>query len=223
MNCSTLLQAVPLAVLFSATPLVLTTPAIADGCQHKSVLTPVNSLRASANIWDNWFGRRGSIQRESTALFEQALKRLDSVRPPSHSCPASCSLASTPSIVFHSAPTLYLDDYSDRRKCKEHLRTTSTTPLRYTEVIPKNVEAIVTWISELSQGKGESGRELYQYCDGSCSPQYNYHIRSSATSVEISADVICGHARDKSDNTYLISMQYQWDCIENGVHTAPTH
>ena len=68
--------------------------------------------------------------------------------------------------------------------------------------------------NEFSQGKGKEGKELYRKCPGSCSPQYdnNLEIDRGSNAMKVTASVVCGHARDKDDNTFMLVAMLKTEC-----------
>ncbi|HTS51695.1 MAG TPA: hypothetical protein VMH26_00315 [Burkholderiales bacterium] len=53
---------------------------------------------------------------------------------------------------------------------------------------------------------------LYQKCGGSCSPRYFMDVFQDADRFVATLEVVCGHARDKADNSYAVTSGYRWAC-----------
>ena len=107
-------------------------------------------------------------------------------------------------IVFTSVPTSFIDGKTDSDKvsCDKRLEETTESPIVYTDKSFYDSETLMDWISDFSQGRGKEGKNLYRRCSGSCSPQYKYNIQLGETAFLVTAEVICGKARNKSDDLY---------------------
>ena len=175
---------------------------------------PGDKSIASANAWANWRSNAGSISAEAGRLLSAAEKELEKLSQPTDLCPAECRASEAPRIIFKSIPTKYLSEYSDRAKCAALLTRTQSAPLLYPGRKFTDMAALNGWFSEFSQGNGADGKDLYSRCDGDCSPQYSCHINKiSDGTLTLDARVICGHARDKDQNTYELSYTFRWECL----------
>ncbi len=145
----------------------------------------------SAGTWDNLRNNKGSLRYETNELLSSGLTVLD---------PET-------SITITSEPKKYIREHKDANYCKTKLDETSKTPIVFSNKKFKTSEELNSWIADFSQGKGKEGRELYKKCDKSCSPQYSYLINKDETEdLMVNASVVCGLARDKDDNTYLLKL-----------------
>lgn len=175
----------------------------------------VDAKTASADFLPNLFGSEGTIRYE----FERMLTNADSMfliaEAPKNLCGLKCHAATQPAIVFSSKPRKFLKNYRGSEKCAELFEQSTLTPFRYSDLSFENVEDFLDWFEDFSQGRRTSGKDLYQRCGGACSPQYQTVL--SKQNAEYSADisVICGHARDKLDNDYEVSVAYRWSCLKN--------
>jgi hypothetical protein len=171
----------------------------------------MESTQATAGFLANEGNKPGSIRYESGAILEKADSGLSSAEKPAGLCPAGCVLPAKPVIVFRAVPTAFVTNYSDYDKCQKLLEETEKTPFEYNESF-SSMSEVESWFSDFSRGKGTDGQDLYKRCSGQCSPQYEFFITNDAGKLALDADVVCGHARDKSNNMYDISYSYKWIC-----------
>jgi hypothetical protein len=169
------------------------------------------STQGTASLFANEGNKPGSIRYESGAILEKADSGLSSAEKPAGLCPAGCVLPAKPVIVFRAVPTAFVTNYSDYDKCQKLLEETEKTPFEYNESF-SSMSEVESWFSDFSRGKGTDGQDLYKRCSGQCSPQYEFFITSDGGKLALDADVVCGHARDKSNNMYDISYSYKWIC-----------
>src|SRR5690606_11226003 len=109
-------------------------------------------------------------------------------------------LPAWPTLLFTSVPSGVLTAYDDFSYCENRLLETSREPLRYRVLLPQQLKSLEEWIGGFSQGKGREGQDLYDQCDRDCSPRYRYRISVLGSQLEVQAEVICGHARDRNQN-----------------------
>ena len=212
-----LLAAIQCFLFALALPLV--SSALADqDCSKDYEEILVESKVTTAATWANFRNKPGSLSYESNRLMKLALAnepkaKVESMSPPK--CATGCVRSSSPIAVFRSIPMLYLQDYSDRKTCEGLLEKTQVSPLSYKNRNFPTEDSLNDWFQDFSQGKGKDGSDLYAKCSGDCSPQYTYFIvpNPKSGSYSVNAEVLCGHARDKSDNNYKLSLSYRWSCI----------
>lgn len=171
-----------------------------------------SSALGSAGTWVNLRNAAGSLRYETSQMLSVALAKAKNTSPPADLCPPDCKLPQKPLVIFSAVPHKLLDKYSDRTECEKLLKQTSTVPFRYQGHNFDNSEDLASWFNEFSQGKGDDGKDLYRKCDGSCSPRYSTQITLDNSNYHTNTDVICGHARDKSDDQYDLSIKYLWRC-----------
>ncbi len=193
---------------------LLSTSAAAAPCESIFKDTPGEKATANANAWANWRSNPGSISAESKRLLSNANKGIEKLNQPTDLCPAECKPATAPRIIFRSIPSSYLSSYSDKAKCTELLSATQRKPISYPDRKFADMDALNSWFGDFSQGKGSDGKDLYQRCDGDCSPQYECDItKGTDGKLSLDARVVCGHARDKDQNTYDLSYVFRWECL----------
>lgn len=181
--------------------------------QHEDVR--IEQAVATAGIWANAMNSEGSVRRESRRMFESA-DRAATSDPPQNSCPKPCDVAAQPVIVFRSIPQKYLSEYDGQAQCERLLALTSGEPFVYHKSGFSSVAEVSEWFSDFSQGEGEDGEDLYERCSGLCSPQYTTYIEQlGPRQFKARAEVVCGHARDKSNNRYRLELLHRWTCVES--------
>ncbi len=172
------------------------------------------STLATASFFANERNKPGSIRYESGSMLEKAEMNLPKAEKPSDLCPAGCQISEKPEIIFKAIPNKFLTDYSQYDKCQKLLEETEKTPFNYNEQFA-SIGEVESWFSDFSRGNGSDGKDLYNKCSGDCSPQYELIISNSGAKVDLDAEVVCGHERDKKDNQYEISYGYRWTCEKN--------
>lgn len=200
----------------------LSKPVLAQGpksvagvdCSSLEVEKPISSVEASASFFSNTFNRESSIRYQSNLMFTAARERALKEAPPGDPCGDHCDLRSPPAMIFKSTPTNFLADYGEDAQCELLFQKTSRDPLKYSKKLPVSLDALEDWINDFSQGSGAEGRDLYQRCPGKCSPQYTYVIAKEGEQLNVTARVICGHARDKDEDLYRLSYSFRWGCEE---------
>lgn len=184
-------------------------------CEDFDKKQPLQHSTASASFFDNLWGLDNSVKKVAHSLLASASDRLRSLTPPQGMCPRSCSVA-PPEIIFTAAPRKHLEEYDDKALCTQHLTQTSHRPLIYTAQNLENLEEVADRFSDLSQGDGKDGEDLYEKCDGDCTPSFEITLTpNKANGFDESSSVICGHARDKDDNLYILTTSILWKCKEN--------
>lgn len=169
------------------------------------------STQGTASLFANEGNKPGSVRYESDAILQKAEAGMPSAVKPTDLCPAGCELRLEPVIVFKAVPQKFLTNYSGYDQCQKLLEETQKNPFEYNEEFD-SMSQVQDWFSNFSRGKGTDGKDLYQRCSGQCSPQYEFFITSDGGKLALDADVVCGHARDKSNNMYDISYSYKWIC-----------
>ena len=150
---------------------------------------------ATAGAWSNMRNNEDSIKFLSNKLLAEAIENATQ----EHMI-----------IVFTSIPTGFIDGKTDGNgvSCDQRQQETIISPIVYADRTFADSEKLMDWISNFSQGKGKDGRDLYNRCSGSCSPQYKYYIQQSKDGgFTVTAEVICGKARDKNEDLYELTVE----------------
>lgn len=208
---------VKVLVVFIVALFTLTATSAEQSCGSVAKDIIVKDSEASASFWGNLRNREGSISYESNALFTAAKDEADKLIRPDNFCPKGCQVSKRAVLFFRSAPNKFLSDYDDSKYCEALLESTTRTPLTYVTTALTSIDELNSWISDLSQGKGDSGTDLYEKCDKSCSPRFEYTIARRgevAGQYLVKASVTCGPARDKDDNMYNLDAFFRWNCEE---------
>lgn len=179
-------------------------------CKFGQITLPLESKIASAGITANLFGTESSVKGVAKALLSSALDVLPSkVR---NMCPGKCGRAE-PKVFLRAIPSKFLSNYDDEHRCEMHLASTRNSPLTFRDFTFASIDDFADSFSDFSRGKGPMGEELYEKCDGDCSPQFTLKIKQldDGTFAQ-DADVVCGHARDQDDDTYTVSTELVVSC-----------
>ena len=151
----------------------------------------IGSIEASAGTWVNLRNNKGSLRYETNRLLSKGLDYLDQGID----------------LKFSSVPAKFKTEYRNYEYCEKKLDKTSEENITFDNQEFKSFDEMQEWITEFSKGKGAQGEELYELCDKDCSPQYEYEISKDQNGlISIKPYVICGHARDMSDNMYKLSL-----------------
>ena len=177
----------------------LSDQALAQTCYKEH---PISQSTAGAGVYSNFWERDGTVTAESRRLITLADSLL--------SRPDAASKEIT--YQFESKPTKYLTDYDEAGICAEKLKATTQKPLHFDKVTFDSVDEVVDWFSDISQGSGDLGEKLYEQCPGDCSPSYQLEISKVGGKLQVEAHIICGHARDKDDDTYQVSLKESRKC-----------
>lgn len=169
------------------------------------------TTHGTASLFANQGNQPGSVRYESGAILQKAHAGIPHAEKPANFCPAGCRIMPDPVIVFKAAPQKFLTKYSDKDKCQALLEETEKKPFEYDKQFD-SMSDVQNWFSNFSRGKGADGKDLYNRCNGQCSPQYEFFIANENGKLILDAHIVCGHARDKSNNRYVISYSYKWVC-----------
>lgn len=183
----------------------------ATPCSDGSKSIPLESKIASASLSSNIFGTQSSVKGVAKALLKNAIEN-GSLNNQSQRCPTQCSRPES-RIYLKAIPSKFLSDYEDKDKCTSYLNNTKRDPLTFDVFKFADIDEFADLFSDFSRGKGPKGEELYKRCDGECSPQFTLKIKSldDGTFVQ-DTDVVCGHARDQDDDTYIVSTTLVVNC-----------
>lgn len=119
---------------------------------------------------------------------------------------ADCSKQIQRYISICSIPEKFIaNDYADKDTCLERLNQTSLKPITYTNPNPRQIDQIIAEFIQISKGSGMIGEDIYRQCQGLCSPQYQIILKPLASGFQTQLEVICGPARDKENNNYILS------------------
>ncbi len=193
--------------------LILTSIANAqDNCSSVSKIVDVESKVAYAGAMSNIFSSEGSLNYESKRMLFSAVDNYEKIQPKEEFCPSGCKLDPKPEIIFSSIPNKTLSSYDEKDRCEKLFTNTKSNPIKYANKEFQKVDTFYAWFSRLCQGRGDDGSDLYSKCDGDCSPQYRSHLVKNENKLEVSTEVVCGHARDKDDDKFKLTVSYRFTC-----------
>jgi hypothetical protein len=127
-------------------------------------------------------------------------------------CGDGCASTPKPRVVYKVEPTVFLPEGEQQALCLKLEDATAAKPMTFARREFPSLAKLNDWITEFSQGRGEDGKALYEQCGGNCSPRYSFYIEQGDNKLSISADVLCGLARDKKSDQYLVSTAVRWQC-----------
>jgi len=174
---------------------------------------PLATEFGSAGIMKNLAETPDSIRAIASRLLEQALTVESKKHAPG--CTSDCPDDGVAEVIYRVGPTAFLPRPAQNEVCLRHEDETATNPLRYTPSKFANIAELNTWISDLSQGRGDDGKHLYEQCGSNCSPRYTFVIADADDGYAVRAEVLCGLARDKAEDQYLISTALRRSCAVN--------
>ena len=164
--------------------------------QNSCASQAIDQTTASAGTWANMRKNPGSLRYESERLLNEGYRRTA----------AGKSAAGAGSFVMKAIPKVFLTQYGDSAKCAAKLEQTSRAPFEFNGLVFPSVDKLAAWFGDFSQGSGTEGKKLYAMCDGACSPQYTIYVTPQGGQIEVRASVVCGPARDKSDDNFDLSI-----------------
>lgn len=187
-------------------------PAIAGDCGAAGVDQELETVDATADTWPNLRNQPGSLKYESKRMLTMAAETAKTAVPASIKCPEGCKAGSAAVIRYQTVPKKFRSDNSDAERCKQLLEQTTAKPFLYSDRKFKSIDDLTAWFGDFSTGAGKDGKDLYLKCDGDCSPQYFTEIHPSGSGYTVDSSVVCGAARDKTDNKYGLKLFLHWIC-----------
>lgn len=178
-------------------------------CKHALDVAVTEAVTASAGVFANMRNAAGSAKFETARLVKNALATLESRRTQ-----RDASKSTDEVIVLKSSPNKLLNDSEDSDFCAAAEKQTMLSPIRYQDRSFSEPRDLTAWISDLQQGSGADGKDLYRQCAKSCSPRITYTISNPPNAkLFATAEVICGPARDKDENMYKITYGIASPCL----------
>ncbi len=182
-------------------------------CAPPGPETPIATETGSVGIIKNLAEDPSSIRAVAGRLLTNALT--SDGKNPSTACDEACAQRAKSQIVYRVAPTAYLADDQQRDVCRKFENETTGHPLTFDQHEFRSVDELNEWIMAFSQGRGEDGRLLYELCSSNCSPRYTFLIAEQNSGYAVKAEVLCGLARDKSNDVYRVSTAFRRTCALN--------
>lgn len=166
----------------------------------------------SAGFIKNMAESPDSIRAIAARLLEVALA---SEKAPAAGCEPACPHGQTTEVIYRVAPVAFLADDKQHEVCLAFEDQTVADPMLFEARSFGSVDDVNEWMTAFSQGRGEDGRLLYERCSSNCSPRYTFVIHEQGAGYAVKAEVLCGLARDKSNDQYLISTAVRQRCAVN--------
>ena len=173
-------------------------------------VTALDSELGSVGFMKNIAEHPESIRAVAKRLLTKAVEsEAFTTRPP---CDGSCSTAQQSQVVYKVEPTVFLAEAEQQQMCLSLEEQTRNKPMRFDDRNFESIDKLNNWLMEFSQGRGDDGKLLYEQCGSNCSPRYTFRISQNDETLTVSADVLCGLARDKLSDLYAVSTAVQWRC-----------
>ena len=166
----------------------------------------------SASFMHNLAQHPESIRAIAQKLLEEALNEEDTETP---GCTSDCDESKRSEIIYRVSPIDFLSQEKQNSVCSQFEAQTTTSPLEFGPKKFDTIEQLNDWIMDFSQGNGPDGKLLYDQCSSNCSPRYTFLISEGLGRYTVKARVLCGLARDKSNNRYRISTALRRLCIDS--------
>lgn len=180
------------------------------GCEGGIAQTALDSELGSVGFMKNIAEHPESLRAIAKRLLATAVESDAFKRAPA--CGDECASPPRARIVYKVEPTVFLPEAEQQALCLNLEDETTAKPLSFPRREFPSLAKLNDWIMEFSQGRGEDGKALYAQCGGNCSPRYSFYIEQADGTLSISADVLCGLARDKKSDQYLVSTAVHWQC-----------
>lgn len=181
-------------------------------CPDPENETLLASELGSAGFVHNMAHHPESLRAIAQRLLEDAL---NGDHDQARDCAPNCTPAEPAEVVYRVIPAGFLAREDQHAVCLEFETETKDNPLRFDSRVFDTVDALNDWIMEFSQGRGKDGELLYKQCSSNCSPRYTFLIAEQRAGFEVKTEVLCGLARDKSNNRYRISTALRRRCAVN--------
>jgi hypothetical protein len=181
-------------------------------CTPDHVDVPKEQVRATANFLANLARSPGSLRAELARVLNSAREELTQATPPGDACSSPCGVAGPIRVLLSIVPSKFHSSYPGSDRCEEQLAETKNQPLTFGPHHARQQDELANWLVDVAQGRGQDGAALYQKCSGRCSPSYFMDASQDGDGFVATLRVVCGHARDKNDNTYIVSSGYRWAC-----------
>lgn len=185
-------------------------PLTGGDCRMLSWETALDSELGSAGFMKNMAEHPESIRVVAERLLTVALQTREFRQSPD--CLGSCPNSLQPHVVYKVEPTVFLPEDVQQPMCLTLEEQTKADPIRFDRKQFESIEELNEWIMEFSQGRGDDGKALYEQCGGNCSPRYTFDILKEADILTVNTDVLCGLARDKKSDQYIVSTSVHWRC-----------
>ncbi len=176
-------------------------------------VTALGSELGSVGFMKNIAEHPESIRAVAKRLLTKAVESEAFAERPQ--CDGNCGGAQRSQVVYKVEPTVFLAEKEQQQLCLDLEEQTRSEPMRFDARSFESIDKLNDWLMEFSQGRGDDGKLLYEQCGGNCSPRYTFRISQNKEALTVSADVLCGLARDRLSDLYAVSTAIQWRCDSN--------
>lgn len=170
----------------------------------------VASSLATANLFSNLFHRSSSIRAKGEEILQEAIAEAEELQIPEQ-CREQCDEVRR-KVILESIPNRFVGDREQQQECVPAITRSQRRPFEVPYQHYASIDELYEWIMDFSQGKGEQGERLYDYCSR-CSPQYTFFIVPTESEFSVRARVRCGYPRDRDDNQYRLTAAAELACV----------
>lgn len=188
-------------------------PGAGDGCSALPQETALDSELGSVGFMKNIAEHPESIRVIAERLLTKAVGTREFMEPPD--CAGACATTLRSQVVYRVEPTVFLPEEKQQAVCLTFEEQTKSNPMRFDSRDFESIEKLNEWVMAFSQGRGDDGKALYERCSANCSPRYTFYIAKNGEKLTVSADVLCGLARDRKSDQYVVSTAVRWSCLDN--------
>ncbi len=185
----------------------------ADGCPVLPHEIALDSELGSVGFMKNIAEHPESIRAVAERLLSKALQTREFKEQPQ--CGETCRGTLRAQIVYRVEPTVFMPEEKQQAVCLTFEEQTKLEPMRFDPKEFDSLDKLNDWIMAFSQGRGDDGKALYDRCSANCSPRYTFYITNDAEQLAISTEVLCGLARDRKSDQYLVSTAIRWQCLND--------
>ncbi len=183
---------------------------VTETCPALDTELPLATEYGSAGIMKNLAESPDSIRAIAARLLDAALTTEIGINE--SGCAGNCAVRPQSDVVYRVAPVAFLATEKQNQICLSFEDQTSRFPMRFKNRSFDSIQAVTEWITDFSQGRGDDGKHLYEQCSSNCSPRYTFNISKRREGYRVDADVLCGLARDRDNDQYLISTSLRRIC-----------
>ncbi len=182
-------------------------------CPQVQAEEPLATEYGSSGFMKNLAESADSIRAIAARLLQAALAPDND--DPNARCRPQCENGEIAEVIYRVAPVAFLADDKQNAECIAFEDQTRDDPMRFDSKSFASVTELNEWIMAFSQGRGDDGKALYARCSSNCSPRYTFVIAAQDTGFKVDTEVLCGLARDKANDKYLISTAVRHTCAVN--------
>jgi len=181
-------------------------------CPKEPTYVPLADEHGSVGLMKNLAEHPESIRAVAGRLLKSAVENTEFLAP--SACTDGCSDNVKAEIMYEVQPIAFLAQADQQQICLDLEKSTSKSPMHFGPKTFPSVDGLHQWINDFTRGKGDDGEKLYDACGANCSPRYTFFIeRNADEELKVTSDVLCGLARDKSEDNYKVSTKIRQTCL----------